>query len=245
MADIVQPDIALKDLEERWGVARNTLKNWANKLKIEIKNPTPRSAFWPGEFIDLGDQLNDWMKAGNELAAFPYILSLTDQQAPDSKQPEQAAIIPTGGSQLAATTADSDQPGAIQRIDTITPLPEEVDPHAAWDGLAKAMAPDSNGRARWYPTEAMALILRRSRSTVAGWSNNHEVGPDCFLEKRKIGNDVWWRVYSTRQPAGIETPDMSAPSTLTALPEREGPGLVVWLHGRRSTSLRSIAPAAA
>ena len=105
MADIVQPDIALKDLEERWGVARNTLKNWANKLRIEIKNPTPRSAFWPGEFIDLGDQLNDWMKAGNELAAFPYILSLTDQSTPDSNQTVEAAIIPTSGSELADTTA--------------------------------------------------------------------------------------------------------------------------------------------
>ena len=41
MADIVQPDIALKDLEERWGVARNTLKNWANKLRIEIKIQPP------------------------------------------------------------------------------------------------------------------------------------------------------------------------------------------------------------
>ena len=165
------------------------------------------------------------MKAGNELAAFTYILSLTHQSTPDSKQPEPAAIVPTGGSELAETTAASDQPAAIQRIDTITPLPEEVDPHAFWDGLAKAMAPDSNGRARWYPTEAMALILRRSRSTVAGWwAITRSI--HCFLEKRKIGNDVWWRVYSTCQPAGIETPDMSAPSTLTALPEREGPGFL-------------------
>ena len=128
MADIVQPDIALKDLEERWGVARNTLKNWADKLGVDIKRPTPRSAYWPGQFIDLGDQLNDWMKAGNELAAFPYILSLTDQPTPDSNQTEEAAIVPTGGSELADTTADSNQTATIQRIDTITPLPEEVDP---------------------------------------------------------------------------------------------------------------------
>ena len=40
MADIVQPDIALKDLEERWGVARNTLKNWA-------KNSGSRSKIQP------------------------------------------------------------------------------------------------------------------------------------------------------------------------------------------------------
>ena len=71
MADIVQPDIALKDLEERWGVARNTLKNWANKLKIRDQEPHPQISLWPGEFIDLGDQLNDWMKAGNELADLP------------------------------------------------------------------------------------------------------------------------------------------------------------------------------
>lgn len=235
MADIVQPDIALKDLEERWGVARNTLKNWANKLKIEIKNPTPRSAFWPGEYIDLGDQLNVWMKAGNELAAFPYILSLTDQQAPDSKQPEPAAIIPTGGSQLAATTADSDQPGAIQRIDTITSLPEEFDPHAAWDDFEKAL----KGR-RWYSTDAMAMILRRSRKTVSEWKDGREVYPDCFLEKRKIGNDVYWRAWSTCQPAGSDTSDMSAPGTLTAVPEREGPGFLRGVAARQMVNVTPV-----
>ena len=74
-----------------------------------------------------------------------------------------------------ALTADSDQPGAIQRIDTITPLPEEVDPHAAWDDFEKAL----KGR-RWYSTDAMAMILRRSRKTVSEWKDGREVYPDCF-----------------------------------------------------------------
>ena len=191
MADIVQPDIALKDLEERWGIARNTLKNWADKLGVDIKRPTPRSAYWPGEYIDLGDQLKDWMRAGNELAAFPYILSLTDQKAPVSQQPEPSAIVQAPGSQLATTTDDS------QLTDGW-----DEDPHAAWDDFEKALA-----GLRWYSTDAMAVILRRTRSAVAGWPNGKEVYPDCFLEKRKVGNDVYWRAFC--QAAVADGSDMS------------------------------------
>lgn len=179
MADIVQPDIALKDLEERWGIARNTLKNWADKLGVDIKRPTPRSAYWPGEYIDLGDQLKEWMRAGNELAAFPYILSLTDQKAAVSQQPEPSAIVQAPGSQLATTTDDS------QLTDSWI-----EDPHADWDAVERALA-----GTRWYTNERMAQILRLSKSTVEGYETGLEVFPDVFLEKRDARGRSWCRIY--------------------------------------------------
>ena len=137
-----------------------------------------------GEYIDLGDQLKDWMRAGNELAAFPYILSLTDQ-------PKPSAIVQTPGSQLATTTDDSQQTDGW-----------DEDPHAAWDDFEKALA-----GLRWYSTDAMAVILRRTRGAVASWPDGKEVYPDCFLEKRKVGNDVYWR--ATCQAAVADGSDMS------------------------------------
>ena len=216
MADIVQPDIALKDLEDRWGVARNTLKNWASKLGVDIKNPTPRSAFWPGEYIDLGDQLAAWLRAGNELAAFPYILqmrhpemSMTPQPQAASEQTGGGAITQVGGSQLANKATDSELTETIQRIDTTE---VDDDPHAEWDDVERALT-----GTRWYTNARMARILRLSESTVQGYKSGEMVFPGVFLEKQDARGKVWCRLY---QEGVTDMSDMSA-SHLTAVPAKK------------------------
>ena len=77
------------------------------------------------------------------------------------------------------------------------------------------------------PDQARLVKQSRGRPSLASW--------------RSESGNVWWRVYSTCQPAGIETPDMSGTQHAPALPERKALGFsVVWLHGRRSVTPRPL-----
>ena len=187
MTDVALRDVPLSELEAKWGVTRNTIKNRAKALSVEILNPTPRSAYWPGDFVDLGDQLHEWIQSGNELATF---WGCQQSKQADSKQSPGSQLAKRASSQLAETTQSE--------VIAIS------DPFAAAEALRKAVASGD-----WFTTDEMAQILGKPRSHVAGWDDGKEVRPGSFIEKRKLGNDVFWRAVSeSKQPA--ETPQSLA-----------------------------------
>ena len=61
------------------------------------------------------------------------------------------------------------------------------------------------------------MILRRSRKTVSEWKDGRGLSR-LLPGEAQIGNDVYWRAWSSCQAAGNDTSDMSAPGTLTAVP---------------------------
>ena len=195
MTDVALADVSLSALEERWSLSRNSVKNRAKALGVTILNPTPKSAFWPGEFIDLGDQLHAWIQAGNELAAFPYIQQIKEGgSAAISKQTAGSKLAKKATSQLAVTPRFT--------------LPEGTDPFSPAEDLYKAV-----GLKRWYSTDEMALILRKPRTTLANWEHRKEVRPDVFLEKRKVGNDVYWRAVTDSSEATLTPQPVSTDSS--------------------------------
>ena len=111
-AEIQVPDRSLKDLEMEWGLSRNGLKSRARALGVELKRLSPTVTVWPGEFIDLGNQLNDHIKAGKPLQLFPGL-------APSSAI-NKVAIVPS----------------AIVKEPAISSLP--ADPFKRARGLAEA-----------------------------------------------------------------------------------------------------------
>jgi hypothetical protein len=72
-AEIQLPDVPLRDLEQRWGLSRNGLKARARALGVELKRVSSTLTTWPGDFVDLGDQLDDHLKAGKPMGTFPAL----------------------------------------------------------------------------------------------------------------------------------------------------------------------------
>lgn len=70
-AEIQPPDRSLKELELEWQLSRNGLKSRARALGVPLKRLTNTLTVWPGEYIDLGNQLNDHIKAGKPMQLFP------------------------------------------------------------------------------------------------------------------------------------------------------------------------------
>lgn len=69
--DLSLPDQSLRDLEQRWGLSRNGLKARARALGVELRRVSSTLTVWPGEFVELGDQLDAHIKAGKPMATFP------------------------------------------------------------------------------------------------------------------------------------------------------------------------------
>ena len=63
----------LRDLEQRWGLSRNGLKARARALGVELKRISSTLTVWPGDFVDLGDQLDAHLASGRPMGTFPAL----------------------------------------------------------------------------------------------------------------------------------------------------------------------------
>mgnify|MGYP006894002509 CR=1 FL=1 len=95
-----QPPVSLKDLRERWSLSPNALKARAKALGIEMLRPSGNTAYWPGDKIELGEQLHEWIKQGHALSLFPAVqeaagsdTSLTRQNLVGDK-PVAGVLVP-------------------------------------------------------------------------------------------------------------------------------------------------------
>jgi hypothetical protein len=69
--DLSLPGVPLRDIEQRWGLSRNGLKARAKALGVELERVSSTVTLWPGEYVELGDQLDAHIKAGKPMATFP------------------------------------------------------------------------------------------------------------------------------------------------------------------------------
>ena len=69
-----QLPVNMKELRERWGLSANALKARAKALGVEILRPTGNSSYWPGDKIELGEQLHQWLQDGHPMNMFPAVL---------------------------------------------------------------------------------------------------------------------------------------------------------------------------
>ena len=75
-SQVVQNDTDVKALEKVWGVSRNTIKAWAKALGVELKRPNSTTSLWPGERLQDGMDLADWVDEGKKLGEFPIVAKL-------------------------------------------------------------------------------------------------------------------------------------------------------------------------
>ena len=106
-AEIQLPDVPLRDLEQRWGLSRNGLKARARALGVELKRVSSTLTTWPGDFVDLGDQLDDHLKAGRPMGAFPGIAPTDGTTANTASSITKASGINAEGLAVAIAQAIS------------------------------------------------------------------------------------------------------------------------------------------
>lgn len=75
------PDVNINELEQQWDLSRNGLKARAKALGVELKRPSTKATFWPAEYVELGQDLDRWIKSGKPLAEHPAVISATGQRS--------------------------------------------------------------------------------------------------------------------------------------------------------------------
>ena len=91
--DIQQPDISIRDLEQRWGLSRNGLKARAKALGVELVRVSSTCTVWPGDFVELGDRLHEHLQAGNQLATFPGLAPVSESNARITKKEDSTTAL--------------------------------------------------------------------------------------------------------------------------------------------------------
>jgi hypothetical protein len=127
-AEIQLPDVPLRDLEQRWGLSRNGLKARARALGVELKRISSTLTVWPGDFVDLGDQLDAHLASGKPMGTFPA-LAPTDGTTANTA----SSITKASGTEgLALAIAQ-----AMAKTTLSLPVPP-IDPLRRARGLAEA-----------------------------------------------------------------------------------------------------------
>ena len=192
MTDICPEDISLSELEKRWGITRNSIRNRAKALGVETLHPSHNTSLWPGKYLALGDQLHEHLKNGGEMALFP-------------------------GVQLARTDSSEPSTDAIVRKEVRDFITQpDLDPR---DELRRLRACIKDGD--WWSTAELAIVLNKSASAISRWPDRYEIRPDIFVIRRSLNGNNWYKVLTERneaplsiQPALTERNEHSLPATV-------------------------------
>ena len=181
-AEIQLPDVPLRDLEQRWGLSRNGLKARARALGVELKRLSSTLTVWPGDFVDLGDQLDDHLKAGKPMLSFPGIAP-TDGTTAGSIT--KASGINAEG--LAVAIAQ-----AISKTTLSLPV-SPVDPLRRARGLAEA----ADAGLVLTTDELVALGVKG----VKDFANDDEAFGYCFTRHEQRNRVLWTVARTIGRPA--------------------------------------------
>lgn len=176
--DIQQPDVSIRELEERWSLSRNGLKARAKALGVELIRVSSTLTVWPSQFIDLGDRLHEHISSGQPMATFGGLAPVTDRSVP-SRQQQSSALTASNDSAL---TALADAITASSK--TALPAP---DPLALARRLADAASlgvPLTNGE--------MAQVL--GRSSIGPKQDGSSPRPGFTIHRQEHNGTPFWTV---------------------------------------------------
>jgi hypothetical protein len=178
--DTTPADVSIRDLEARWGLSRNGLKARARALGVELRRVSSTLTVWPGEFLEVGDRLQEHLASGSPMGTFP---GLAPSPAPGSDGTGGALTAPSPDGLAALVTA----------IRETAPTPPP-DPLAVPEALARAA-----DAGHWLSTAELAQLLRLGAATIARWGDGHQPRPGYRLERLqdRPSAPVWWRVART------------------------------------------------
>ena len=182
-ADIQLPDVTLRDLEQRWGLSRNGLKARARALGVELKRISSTLTVWPGDFVDLGDQLDAHLASGKPMGTFPA-LAPTDGTTANTA----SSITKASGTEgLALAIAQ-----AMAKTTLSLPVPP-VDPLRRARGLAEA----ADAGLVLTTDELVALGVKG----VKDFANGDEAYGYCFTRHEQRNRVLWTIARTIGKPA--------------------------------------------
>ena len=136
----IAPDVSIAELEQRWGVSRNTLKARAKALGIELIRQGPTLTTWPGDRVAEGDRLDAHLKAGGAMAAFPGVAATA---AGEEGEPSVTPQGVSASGRLAVSGGKVDQITALAAaIAAAMSQPAPLPPHPLDRGRSMGEAAD-------------------------------------------------------------------------------------------------------
>ena len=181
-AEIQLPDVPLRDLEQRWGLSRNGLKARARALGVELKRISSTLTVWPGDFVDLGDQLDAHLASGRPMGTFPALA------------PTDGTTANTASSIAKASGTEGLALALAQAMAKTFPLPvTPIDPLRR----ARALAEAADHGLVITSDELVALGVKG----VKDFANGDEAYGYCFTRHEQRNRVLWTIARTIGKPA--------------------------------------------
>lgn len=103
----------MKELRERWGLSANALKARAKALGIELLRPSGNTSYWPGDKIELGEQLHQWLADGHAMSLFPGVKAAQGNQSSLTRQ------VPASDEQVTALVPIRQRMQDLRQVDPL------------------------------------------------------------------------------------------------------------------------------
>lgn len=187
-AEIQLPDVPLRDLEQRWGLSRNGLKARARALGVELKRISSTLTVWPGDFVDLGDQLDAHLASGRPMGTFPALAptdGTTANTANTASSITKASGVNAEGLALAIAQA-------MAKTTLSLPVPP-IDPLRR----ARALAEAADHGLVITSDELVALGVKG----VKDFANGDEAYGYCFTRHEQRNRVLWTIARTIGKPA--------------------------------------------
>jgi hypothetical protein len=176
--EVQQPDVSIRELEERWSLSRNGLKARAKALGVELIRVSSTLTTWPGSFVELGDRLNEHISNGQPLATFPALAAVTAHPVP-SRQQKSTAI--TASSETALTALAEAITASTQ---TALPAPDPL-------ALARRLA-DAASLGVPLTNSEMAQVL--GRASIGPKQDGSSPRPGFTIHRQEHNGTPFWSV---------------------------------------------------
>lgn len=186
-----QAPVNVKELREKWGLTANALKARAKALGIELLRPTGNTTYWPGDKLELGEQLHQWLADGHAMSLFP-------------------AVQETAGH----SALTRQRPGSDASVTALVPIRQRMQELRQEDPLALARRlVDAADLGVPLTNQEMAEVL--GVSSLSKDKDGFSPRPGFVLQRSEHNGSPFWSVLRSASPKPV-----SAPSATTDDGER-------------------------
>ena len=193
-AELQQPDVSIRELEERWGLSRNGLKARAKALGVELIRVSSTLTVWPGQFVELGDQLHEHISSGQPMGLFAGLAPVSDRSVP-SRQQSSTAITASNESALTALAQ-----AITASTQTALPAPDPL-------ALARRLA-DAASLGVPLTNSEMAQVL--GKASIGPKHDGSSPRPGFTIHRQEHNGTPFWTVE--RVGGGAAVSPASVPS---------------------------------
>jgi hypothetical protein len=165
------------------------VKKRARELGVELLRPDRFTCLWPGDALDLGEQLHEHLQAGRPIRTFPGLPA--DSEARLVAASGSAPVTGPGAPLAHRSAPGSALVSAPEQLAALVAALRPPDPLARAEALARAAdlgVPLTSGE--------LGDVLGFATSTVGNWEDGHVPRPGFILRRQqeREKGPVWWIV---------------------------------------------------